>query len=148
MLIQVIFGALAMGALLLLLAPWLGAGRAVIAPGMALMLLGTVALLVGATRQLGRAGLFAQPGVWHLLLAYAWILLPAAATPLILLSAYTLPMAEIEATAPQTLIYGWIARVSLCRGPLLRRRAGCCAIRRPGWAATGSAWSPSTWAWL
>jgi len=108
--IQVIFGALAMGALLLLLAPWLGAGRAVIAPGMALMLLGTVALLVGATRQLGRAGLFAQPGAWHLLLAYAWILLPAAATPLILLSAYTLPMAEIEATAPQTLIYGWIAQ--------------------------------------
>jgi len=106
--IQAIFGALTVGALLLLLAPWLGAGRAVIAPGMALLLLGTAALIGAAARQLGRAGLFQQAGAWHLILAYGWILLPAAATPLLLLSAAPLPMVEVEATAPQTLIYGWI----------------------------------------
>jgi hypothetical protein len=85
--IQAIFGALTVGALLLLLAPWLGAGRAVIAPGMALLLLGTAALIGAAARQLGRAGLFQQAGAWHLILAYGWILLPAAAMPLLLLSA-------------------------------------------------------------
>jgi hypothetical protein len=61
--IQAIFGALTVGALLLLLAPWLGAGRAVIAPGMALLLLGTAALIGAAARQLGRAGPF--PAGWR-----------------------------------------------------------------------------------
>jgi cytochrome c oxidase cbb3-type subunit 1 len=108
--VDAIFGALALGALLLLLAPWLGIGRPLLAPGMAALLLGVAALIVALARQLGRAGLFAQAGAWHLVLAYGWILLPAAATPLLLLSATTLPMAEVELTAPQTLIYGWIAQ--------------------------------------
>lgn len=109
--VDAIFGVLALGALLLLLAPWLGIGRPLLAPGMAALLLGVAALIVALARQLGRAGLFAQPGAWHLLLAYGWILIPAAATPLLLLGPLSLPMAEVETTAPQTLIYGWIAQL-------------------------------------
>ena len=59
-------------------------------------------------RALRRHGLFARAGAWHLVVAYVWILLPVLVAPLIILGVSGIPGADIEATAPQALIYGWM----------------------------------------
>lgn len=103
-----IFWSMTLGALGLVLGPWLGGNLAVTVPGLVLHIAATVWLLVVLVQALRRHGLFAGAGAWHLVVSYVWILLPVLVAPLIILGVPGIPGADIEATAPQALIYGWM----------------------------------------
>jgi hypothetical protein len=106
--LTLIFWSMTLGALGLVLGPWLGGNLVVTVPGLVLHIGATIGLLVVLTRALRRHGLFASAGAWHLVVAYVWILLPVLVAPLIILGVSGIPGADIEATAPQALIYGWM----------------------------------------
>ena len=106
--INVIFWAMSLGALGLVLGPWLGGNLVVTVPGLVLHIGATAALLILLARNLRSHGLYARAGAWHLSLSYMWILLPVMMAPLIILDVASVPGVDIEATAPQALIYGWM----------------------------------------
>ena len=108
--INAIFWAMSLGALGLVLGPWLGGNLAVTVPGLLLHIGATVTLLALSARALRSHGLYARAGAWHLSLSYIWILLPVLVAPLIILNVPNIPGADIEATAPQALIYGWMGQ--------------------------------------
>ncbi len=103
-----IFWSMTLGALGLVLGPWLSGNLVVTVPGLVLHIAATVWLLVALVQALRRHGLFASAGAWHLVVSYTWILLPVLVAPLIILKVSAIPGADIEATAPQALIYGWM----------------------------------------
>lgn len=106
--LRVLFWAMAIGALGLVLGPWLGGNLFVMVPGLVLHIGATVWLVVLLTRALRQQGLFARAGAWHLVLSYVWILLPVLVAPLIILQVSGVPGPDVEATAPQALVYGWM----------------------------------------
>lgn len=59
----------------------------------------------------GDKAAWSQPGLWHLMAAYFWIVTPVLAAPLIILGVPGFPGAGIEQSAPQALIYGWVLQV-------------------------------------
>ena len=106
--LNAIFWTMTLGAAGLVAGPWLGGMLAVTVPGLVLHLVATFWLLGALIRALRRHGLFAQAGGWHLAVSYAWILLPVLVAPLILLGVSGIPGGDVEATAPQALVYGWM----------------------------------------
>jgi cytochrome c oxidase cbb3-type subunit I len=106
--INAIFWAMSLGALGLVLGPWLGGNLVVTVPGLLLHIGATAALLILLAQALRTKGLYARAGAWHLSLSYMWILLPVMMAPLIILKVANVPGVDIEATAPQALIYGWM----------------------------------------
>ena len=56
------------------------------------------------------------------MVAYTWILLPVLVAPLILLGVSSIPGADIEATAPQALIYGWMLQFLYAAAPYFMAR--------------------------
>ncbi len=117
-----IFWTMSLGALLLVIGPWLGGPLWAIVPGLILHLGATIWLLGLVTRALSRAHLWSRPGAWHLVSAYAWILAPVLVAPLIILKVPGFPGAGIEATAPQALIYGWVLQFSFALVPYFLSR--------------------------
>ena len=103
-----IFWGMTLGALGLVIGPWLGGSLWFTVPGLLLHISATVALLLITGRALMQSGQLRIAGGWHLLTAYVWILLPVFVAPLIILGVPGFPGAGIEATAPQALIYGWV----------------------------------------
>jgi cytochrome c oxidase cbb3-type subunit I len=108
--INAIFWAMTLGALALVLGPWLSGNLFVTVPGLVLHIGATAALLILLAQALRAKGLYARAGAWHLSLSYMWILLPVMLAPLIILDVANVPGADIEATAPQALIYGWMGQ--------------------------------------
>ena len=117
-----IFWAMTLGALGLVLGPWLSGNLYVTVPGLVLHITATVWLLAILVRALRRHGLFATAGAWHLVVSYTWILLPVLVAPLIILGVSGVPGADIEATAPQALIYGWMLQFLYAVAPYFMAR--------------------------
>ncbi|MFZ2359929.1 MAG: hypothetical protein WA040_11355 [Anaerolineae bacterium] len=120
--VNAIFWAMTLGALGLVLGPWLGGNLAVTVPGLVLHIGATAVLLILLARSLRAAGLYARAGAWHLSLSYVWILLPVMMAPLIILKVANVPGADIEATAPQALIYGWMGQLLFAVVPYFAAR--------------------------
>lgn len=120
--INAIFWAMSLGALGLVLGPWLSGNLFVTVPGLVLHIGATVTLLILLTRNLRAKGLYARAGAWHLSLSYIWILLPVMMAPLIILKVGNVPGADIEATAPQALIYGWMGQFLFAVAPYFAAR--------------------------
>lgn len=120
--INAIFWAMSLGALGLVLGPWLGGNLVVTVPGLVLHIGATALLLILLARGLRAAGLYARAGAWHLSLSYMWILLPVMMAPLIILEVANVPGADIEATAPQALIYGWMGQFLFAAVPYFAAR--------------------------
>jgi hypothetical protein len=118
----IIFWMMALGALGLVIGPWLGGALWATVPGLVLHLTATVWVVIAAARALFAARLARQPGSWHLITAYAWILAPVLIAPLILLKVPGFPGAGIEATAPQALVYGWVLQFGYALLPYFVRR--------------------------
>ncbi|MEZ4869081.1 MAG: hypothetical protein R3C14_47610 [Caldilineaceae bacterium] len=118
----IIFWSMTLGALGLVLGPWLGGALWVTVPGLVLHLTATLWLLGLLVRGLGRADQLRHAGAWHLVTAYVWILLPVLIAPLILLQVPGFVGGDIEATAPQALIYGWVLQFSFALIPFLLQR--------------------------
>lgn len=115
--LTLIFWTMTLGALLLVIGPWLGGPLWATVPGLLLHLTATFWLLGLAVQALTQARLWSTPGAWHLVTAYAWILAPVLIAPLIILKVPGFPGAGIEATAPQALIYGWVLQFAYALVP-------------------------------
>jgi hypothetical protein len=105
-----IFWMMLVGALLLVAAPWIGGNVStyLVVPGILLHLSATGWLLLNIVLPARGTALTRQPGFWHLVTSYAWIIAPVLVAPLIILKVSGFPGAGIEQTAPQALIYGWV----------------------------------------
>jgi cytochrome c oxidase cbb3-type subunit 1 len=117
-----IFWSMTLGALGLVLGPWLGGALWVTVPGLVLHIAATVWMLGLLVRGLARAGALRSAGAWHLVTAYVWILLPVLIAPFILLNVPGFVGGDIEATAPQALIYGWVLQFAFALIPFLVQR--------------------------
>jgi len=115
--INAIFWMMSVGALGLVIGPWLGGALWATVPGLVLHLSATIWLLGLTAASIKRAGLLRTAGAWHLLLSYVWILAPVLVAPLIILRVPGFPGAGIEATAPQALIYGWVLQFAFALLP-------------------------------
>ncbi|MEZ4710447.1 MAG: hypothetical protein R3A44_24810 [Caldilineaceae bacterium] len=120
--ISAIFWSMTVGALGLVLGPWLGGALWVTVPGLLLHISATVTLVILTARALAQGQQLRTAGGWHLLTAYVWILLPVFIAPLILLGVPGFPGAGIEATAPQALIYGWVLQFGFALIPYFAAR--------------------------
>ncbi len=134
--LNTIFGSMTLGALGLVMGPWLGGALWVTIPGLVLHIGATVGLLVLLVRALARAGELRMAGAWHLVTAYVWILLPVLVAPFILLNVPGFVGGDIEATAPQALIYGWVLQFGYALIPFLGQRY----LRRNNKANLGGTW--------
>ncbi|MGE5250193.1 MAG: hypothetical protein ACM3QS_08255 [Bacteroidota bacterium] len=115
-----IFWGMTLGALGLVLGPWLGGNVPLIVFGLVVHLAATAWLLILVFRAFRAAGRLRDPGAWHLIASYLWILAPVLFAPLTL--AHILQAAPIEATAPQALIYGWVLQFAIALIPYMTRR--------------------------
>lgn len=134
--LNLIFWTMTLGAAGLVAGPWLNGNLAVTVPGLVLHIGATVALLWVTAAALRRHGLFARAGAWHLVLSYTWILLPVLVAPLIILGVPGVPGADIEATAPQALVYGWMLQFLYALVPYFVVRW----LLRDGTARLGGNW--------
>ena len=120
--LNAIFWGMTFGALGLVMGPWLGGALWATVPGLVLHIAATVWLLGLLVRSLARAGALRQAGGWHLVTAYVWILLPVMTAPFVLLNVAGFVGGDIEATAPQALIYGWVLQFGYALIPYLLQR--------------------------
>ncbi len=120
--LSTIYWSMTVGALGLIMGPWLGGALWVTVPGLVLHITATVWLLVLLVRGMAGAGELRHAGAWHLVTAYVWILLPVLIAPLVLLNVPGFVGGDIEATAPQALIYGWVLQFGYALIPYLVER--------------------------
>lgn len=120
--LRLVFWSMTLGALGLVIGPWLGGNLWFTVPGLVLHLGATVWLLVASAQALLTGPQGRQPGGWHLITSYAWILAPVLIAPLIIFKVPGFPGAGIEATAPQALVYGWLLQFAFALLPYFSRR--------------------------
>lgn len=116
-----IFWMMTTGALFLVLGPWLS-NQILTVVGIVLHLGATGWLLLGVYIPLRGDELTKTPGLWHLFLAYLWIIAPVLVAPLIILQVPGFPGVGVEQSAPQALIYGWVLQFSFAVIPYLFSR--------------------------
>lgn len=119
--IRPIFWLMTLGALGLVLGPWLKSNWFSV-PGLILHLSATIWLLLNVIKPLWGDWQAWTPGMWHLVTAYFWILAPVLVAPLIILGVPGFPGAGIEQSAPQALIYGWVLQFGYALLPYLFAR--------------------------
>ncbi len=119
--IRPIFWLMTLGALGLVLGPWLKSNWFSV-PGLILHLSATIWLLLNLIKPLWGDWPAWTPGMWHLVTAYFWILAPVLVAPLIILGVPGFPGAGIEQSAPQALIYGWVLQFGYALLPYLFAR--------------------------
>lgn len=119
--IRRIFWLMTLGALGLVFGPWLGL-MALMALGMIMHLVATIWLLLNVGLPLGRDRASWTPGMVHIFAAYVWIVVPLLFAPFILFGVEGFPAADVEANAPQALIYGWALQFAYALVPYLYAR--------------------------
>lgn len=119
--IRPIFWMMTLGALGLVLGPWLKS-EVFSVPGLVLHLTATGWLLLNVVKPLWGERLAGTPGFLHLTTSYVWIVAPVLVAPLILLKVPGFPGAGIEQNAPQALIYGWVLQFGYALIPYLFSR--------------------------
>ncbi len=116
-----IFWMLTVGALGLVLGPWVKSELFTV-PGILLYFGATGWLLLNLIQPLWGERELWTPGLWHLLTAHVWIFAPVLVAPLIILKVPGFPGAGIEQSAPQALIYGWVLQFGYAALPYLFTR--------------------------
>lgn len=116
--IERIFWLMTAGAFGLIFGPWL-ANLYLLVPGLVLHLAATVWLLVSVIRPLWPERRALPWGMRHIITAYFWILAPVLMAPVVLLEVPGIPGRDIEAYAPQALIYGWALQFGFALLPYL-----------------------------
>ncbi|MCP4357009.1 MAG: hypothetical protein GY796_03200 [Chloroflexi bacterium] len=121
--IKFIFWMMTVGALGLVLGPWFKSNYFSV-PGLILHLTATIWLLLNVIKPVwGDREAWSQPGIWHLVMSYFWILAPVLMAPLIIFGVPGFPGAGIEQNAPQALIYGWVFQFGYALLPYFFYRA-------------------------
>jgi len=108
-----------LGAFGLVMGPWLGSEPFLVI-GLLLHLSATISLIVFMIRSFTASGKLNNPGAWHLVSSYIWIIAPIMMSPFILLGIFE--SGPIESTAPQALIYGWVLQFGIALIPFIARR--------------------------
>lgn len=119
--VRPIYWLMTLGAAGLVAGPWIGS-KLVTAPGLILHVTSTVWLLAMVVTSVRGTQLAREPGIWHIVTAYAWILAPLFFAPMVMLEVEGFPGADVEANAPQALVYGWILQVAIALLPFALRR--------------------------
>ena len=119
--IKPIFWMMTLGALLLVLGPWLK-NEAFSVPGIVLHLSATGWLLLNVIKPVWADRRKWSPGFWHLIIGYVWIIAPVLVAPLIILKVPGFPGAGIEQNAPQALVYGWVLQFGYALVPYVFTR--------------------------
>ena len=138
--ISAIFWAMALGALGLVLGPWLDGSLWFTVPGLVLHISATITVVALTARALTQSGQLRIAGGWHLLTAYLWILLPVFVAPLIILGVPGFPGRRHRSHRPASADLRLGAAIWLRPDPLLCRTLSCGRKRAPIWVAPGSAW--------
>ena len=99
--------------------PWLG-NEPFLVLGLLLHVTSTLSLIVLTIRSFTTSGKLNNPGAWHLVSSYIWIIAPIMMSPFILLGIFE--SGPIESTAPQALIYGWVLQYGIALIPFIARR--------------------------
>ena len=118
--INYVYWGMTLGALGLVLGPWLGNSVPPTAVGLILHISATILLLAMVTRAFKAGGRLNNAGAWHIVASYSWILLPVCLSPLILMK--IMDGRAIESIAPQALIYGWLLQLAIAFVPYAARR--------------------------
>ena len=118
--INYVYWGMTLGALGLVLGPWLGTSLPPTAVGLILHISATILLLAMVTRAFKAGGRLNNAGAWHIVASYSWILLPVCLSPLILMKIRD--GRAIESIAPQALIYGWLLQLAIAFVPYVVRR--------------------------
>lgn len=114
-----IFWLLVLGALGLVLGPWIPSTFLTVV-GILLHSIGTIWLLISMILPL--RGKRWSPGHWHMISSYLWFFAPVLVAPLILAKVPGFPGAGIEESAPQALIYGWLLQFGIAFLPFFFKR--------------------------
>lgn len=133
--VRPVFWMMTLGALAAVVGPWL-AITPLMALGIVVHQAATAWLVVSMIKPLRETNAAKQPGIWHVITAYAWQLAIVLATPLIVLLLPGFSPAGLEQTAPQVLIYGWMLQFGYALIPYLLRRA----VSPQQEAALGGSW--------
>lgn len=116
-----IYWSMTLGALGLILGPWLNVSIFTVV-GLILHTLGSILLLVIVVKPLFGDRRAWTPGMWHLLTSYIWFFLPVVVAPLIVARATDFPVQEISGSGGPILIFGWIVQFGYALVPYLFRR--------------------------
>ncbi len=107
---------LILGATGLVAGPWL-AILPLTMGGIALYLAGTALLLANLAGSILAARGW-TPNLAHLIIAYVWMLVPAAVAPIVLFTTGKLPSGAVESAAVLGLVLGWVLQIVLGALPL------------------------------
>ena len=118
--VSYIYWGMTIGALGLVIGPWLGGSIPPNAIGLVLHVSATVTLIVSVIRAFKDGKMMNSAGAWHLVSSYIWIIAPISMAPFILFK--VLDSGPIESTAPQALIYGWVLQFGIALIPYIARR--------------------------
>lgn len=105
----------------LVAAPWIGSSPLMIA-GILSHHTATAFLVFNIVKPLMDAKVVWIAGYFHLLAAYAWILVGLAVVPISLFSPLQIPFSAIEAHAPLILVFGWMLQFIFALGPYILGR--------------------------
>ena len=118
--ISYIYWGMTIGALGLVIGPWLGGSIPPNAIGLVLHVSATITLIISVIRAFKEGKMMNSAGAWHLISSYIWIIAPISMAPFILFK--VLESGPIESTAPQALIYGWVLQFGIALIPYIARR--------------------------
>ncbi len=117
-----IFWMITLGALALVLSPWLNDKNLAIV-GSVLHTSATIWLLVLAIKPLWGDRAAWTPGIAHLLASYFWLFAPLSMAPFVIFGIEgVMPAKALETTTPQALIYGWVLQFGYAIIPYFYQR--------------------------
>ena len=119
--IPAIFWAMNVGALGLVLGPWIQVNW-LTAGGLIVHTAGTLLLLANLIRPLWDRRQAWTAGMLHLLSAYLWFLLPVVVAPLIVANVDSVAVQNVEQSGAPILVYGWILQFGFALIPYLFAR--------------------------
>ncbi|WP_458189621.1 hypothetical protein [Haladaptatus sp. NG-WS-4] len=117
---RVTFWGVTIGAAGLVSGPWL-ATHVLTFTGLAIYLVGTVALLANVVGTVRSGGCRKDARVGHVLGAYLWLVFPVPWAPFVLLFPSVVPGQAIETAAINGLVFGWMLQLAMAFLPTVAR---------------------------
>lgn len=110
------FWGMTIGTVGLVSGPWL-AMHVLTVTGLAIYVIGTIALLANIVGTERASGWTKDARVGHILGAYVWLVFPVPWAPLVLLFPNVVPVALIETAAINGLVFGWMLQLAMALLP-------------------------------
>ncbi|WP_211609185.1 heme-copper oxidase family protein [Halogranum amylolyticum] len=115
---RITFWGMTIGTVGLVSGPWL-AMHVLTFTGLAIYVIGTIALLANIVGTKRASGCTKDARVGHILGAYLWLVFPVPWAPLVLLFPNVVPGAPIETAAINGLVFGWMLQLAMAFLPIV-----------------------------